>query len=92
MKTKIDVVDPSGIVYKIDCLDCDQTYVGETSKKLSTRVGQLHANYKNRKSPGPKTALINHSLDTNHKFNFPDATVLDSKRNVTHYCSRSSRS
>jgi hypothetical protein len=40
------------------------------------------SNYKNRKSPGPKTALINHSLDTNHKFNFPDATVLDSERNV----------
>jgi hypothetical protein len=62
MKNKIDVVHRSGIVYKIDCLDCDQTYVGETSKKLSTRVGQHQANYKNRKSPEPKTALINHNL------------------------------
>jgi hypothetical protein len=78
----IDVGDHSGVAYKIDCLDSDQTYVGETSKKLSTRVGQHQASYKNRKSPGSKTALINHSLDTNHKFNFPDATVLDSERHV----------
>jgi predicted GIY-YIG superfamily endonuclease len=82
MKTKISAADRAGVVYKIDCSDCDQSYVGETSKKLSTRVGQHQNDYKNRMTPGPKTALINHTLDTNHKFNFLDPSVLDREDNV----------
>jgi hypothetical protein len=82
MKTQINAENRSGIVYKIGCSDCDQSYIGETSKKLSTRIGQHQSDYKRRHTPGPKTALINHTLDNNHKFDFDNASILDRENNV----------
>jgi hypothetical protein len=82
LKSKIEPADRSGIVYKIDCLGCDQSYIGETSKKLSTRVGQHQGDYKRRLVPGPKTGLIKHTLETHHTFNFNNATILDRENNV----------
>jgi hypothetical protein len=82
MKDKIIPENRSGVVYKIDCLDCEQTYVGETSKKLSTRVDQHKRDFKNKLSPGPKTALITHSLDHHHKFDFQNPSILDYETNT----------
>jgi hypothetical protein len=82
MKDKIIPENRSGVVYKIDCLDCEQSYVGETSKKLSTRVDQHRKDFKNKLSPGPKTALITHSLDHHHKFDFNSPTILDYETNM----------
>jgi len=82
LKSKIEPADRSGIVYKIDCLGCDQSYIGETSKKLSTRVDQHQGDYKRRHVPGPKTGLIKHTLETHHTFKFTDATILDRENNV----------
>jgi len=40
------------VVYKINCKDYDATYIGQTKRKLSTRVGEhkKHINKKNRQS------------------------------------------
>jgi GIY-YIG catalytic domain len=82
MKTKISTENRSGVVYKIGCSDCDQFYIGETSKKLYTRVGQHQSDYKRRNTPGPKTALTNHTIDHNHRFDFENASILDRENNV----------
>jgi hypothetical protein len=42
----------------------------------------FQSDYKRRHTPGPKTALINHTLDNNHKFDFDNASILDRENNV----------
>ncbi|KYN38121.1 hypothetical protein ALC56_07521 [Trachymyrmex septentrionalis] len=37
-KDKINKEEHSGVVYKIDCKDCSYTYVGQTKRKLKTRL------------------------------------------------------
>ena len=34
----------NNVVYKIDCVECDATYVGQTDTKLKTRVNE-HKNH-----------------------------------------------
>jgi len=46
----------SNVVYKIDCKDCDGSYVGQTGKCLKTRLSE-HRNHINRNT-------IQHSIIT----------------------------
>jgi hypothetical protein len=81
-KQKIEPLERSGVVYKIDCLGCDASYIGETSKKLKTRVHQHKNDIKNKNKPGNKTALVNHTLEENHTFNFDEAKIIDYETNA----------
>lgn len=42
-KDKNQHVSNSNVVYKVNCKDCDATYVGQTKRKLSTRIKE-HVN------------------------------------------------
>ncbi|XP_037045731.1 uncharacterized protein LOC119081096 [Bradysia coprophila] len=46
-KDKLDDDQLSGVVYEIDCLDCDTKYIGETGQKIGTRKRQ-HKKFHNR--------------------------------------------
>ena len=37
-KDKVDKMEQSGVVYKIQCNDCDSSYVGETERRLKKRI------------------------------------------------------
>ena len=37
------------VIYKIQCRDCDETYVGQTGRLLKTRI-KKHINHINRKT------------------------------------------
>lgn len=39
-KDRIATVDKNNVIYKIDCGDCNKVYIGQTSKKLETRITQ----------------------------------------------------
>ena len=41
VKDKIDVLDQPGVVYKIGCDTCTETYIGETSRTAKVR-GKEH--------------------------------------------------
>ena len=47
LKAPIDLLDKSGLVYRFEC-DCQATYVGETYRRLGTRITEH--NQKSRKS------------------------------------------
>jgi hypothetical protein len=81
-KEKQDKMSQSGIVYKIDCRDCDHSYIGETSKKLSTRLNRHKLDIKNKEKTGPKTALVQHTLDKKHNFDLENTQVID--REIKH--------
>jgi len=42
-KDKIDPMSQTDCVYKIDCSDCEMTYVGQTKRKLGTRIREHKA-------------------------------------------------
>lgn len=90
LKDKIPLIDQSDVVYKIDCLHCPKSYIGQTMKNLNTRI-KRHQNdckpYKNR-SKGEKeakTALAKHNKYLKHKFDFDNPKVLHSEK---HYYKR----
>jgi hypothetical protein len=69
--------DTPGVVYAVSCRDCVADYVGETGRRLGTRIREHELDVKNKRS---STALAEHCSDTGHIFDFPNARILH--RNV----------
>ncbi|KYN27438.1 hypothetical protein ALC57_03147 [Trachymyrmex cornetzi] len=67
------------IVYKIDCSDCDASYVGQTCRQLKTRISE-HKNDINRNKSNP-SVVANHRTLHNHDFNWDKVQILDTERN-----------
>ena len=67
-KDKTDKLDKSGVVYKIDCQDCDQNYVGETERNLRKRMTE----HKRESSP-----VGAHLHSHHHSFEADNISVLD---------------
>jgi len=65
------------VVYKISCKDCDATYVGQTKRKLNTRITE-HRNQINNKSK--TTVITEHRLSHNHNFDWLNVEILDNER------------
>ena len=61
------------VVYKIECNDCDISYIGETKKQLKDRVKQHEAAVRNKTS---LSLVYQHVAENNHTMNFPGAKVL----------------
>ena len=43
VKDKVKEADRAGVVYAIDCKDCDLSYIGETGRKVTKRVKEHKA-------------------------------------------------
>ncbi|BHF68865.1 hypothetical protein SprV_0301190600 [Sparganum proliferum] len=72
-KDSLPVTEQSAVVYSIPCQDCDARYVGETGKRLGTRLHE-HQLAINRKD---KLSLVcGHTLERNHNFAFEKARVV----------------
>ena len=66
------------MVYKIECNNCNATYIGETKRKLSTRIKEHEQNLRKL----DKQYVINeHSHLHGHTFNFKDTKILDLESN-----------
>lgn len=83
LKSKIPKGQTSGVVYKVDCDDCNASYVGETTQKLCVRMAQHE--YDSRKTHTTKnhSALAKHAINNKHKFKFDDVSILAKERNKT---------
>ena len=64
-----------GVVYSIECNDCDCVYVGETGRTLEDRCKEheRHA----RLFAAEKSAVADHALKFGHAINWKSAKVLD---------------
>ncbi|EFN66416.1 hypothetical protein EAG_06731, partial [Camponotus floridanus] len=67
-KDKLDKDSRSNIVYKINCMDCDASYVGQTGRLLRTRIKEHKRNL---------TSVIAEHRALEHTFDFDDIKVLD---------------
>lgn len=65
--------DRSSIVYKINCNGCHCNYIGETAKRLKTRIQEHELAVKRHEQHSQVWA---HMADNNHIFNFAGAEVI----------------
>ncbi|XP_018406344.1 PREDICTED: uncharacterized protein LOC108782548 [Cyphomyrmex costatus] len=66
------------VIYKIACNSCDATYVGQTGRRLKTRIAELknHINHKT----DTHSVITEHRLKCNHDFKWDDIKILDCER------------
>ncbi|XP_039312235.1 uncharacterized protein LOC120359297 [Solenopsis invicta] len=69
----------NNVVYKLNCNDCNASYVGQTKRKLKTRIKE-HVN--NIKFETAKISVISeHRLQQNHSINWENVKILDFEPN-----------
>jgi len=76
-KDKIDLMSQTDCVYRIDCSDCDMTYVGQTKRKLGTRVKEYKSDI--NKKNGLLSVVSNHRLEYNHEMKWSEITILENR-------------
>jgi GIY-YIG catalytic domain. len=74
LKQEIPEKDNLNVVYKIDCLNCSQCYIGQTKNYLNTRLNSHKNDIKNRHQ---KTALATHAIENLHRFDFDNVKILN---------------
>lgn len=75
MKQKLPSGKKSCVVYRIDCMDCEKCYVGETTVRLEDRLGQ-HEKDESMSQIKESTALVGHVRETGHSSNLENAKIL----------------
>ena len=63
------------MVYKIFCENCEANYVGQTKRKLKTRLQEHKLDI--NKNMGSPTVITNHRIKCNHNFGWSNVKILD---------------
>jgi len=64
------------VVYKLNCKDCDVTYIGQTKRRLNTRVNTK----KILIGKSNHSVITEHRLDINHDFDWENPIILDKEK------------
>lgn len=77
-KDKQQLFDQSGMVYQVNCGQCDAIYIGETKQRLGVRMSQHKRDCRPSKKnvATPSTALAKHSFENDHSFDLESPNVL----------------
>jgi len=78
-KDTLTTASHGNIVYKIECNNCDASYVGQTGRELRTRIDE-HRNHI-RRNAANHSVITDHRLEFNHDFNWIDVKILNSEPN-----------
>ena len=65
----------NNVVYKISCNDCDATYVGQTGRKLKTRIAEHRNHIKYNTSA--RSVITEHRRQLDHEFKWEEVEILD---------------
>jgi hypothetical protein len=65
--------------YLIPCLYCDNVYIGETGRRLETRLYEHKKNIEG--SQDKYTGLTIHRINTNHNFDYNNVKILATETN-----------
>ena len=71
--------DNSNVIYKINCQDCDFSYVGQTKRKLKTRIKEYKADI--NKSTN-LLSVVCHQLNKDHVLNWNNILILDTETSL----------
>ncbi|BHF76657.1 hypothetical protein SprV_0501975600 [Sparganum proliferum] len=72
-KTPLPRDETTNVIYRIQCSSCEMNYVGETGKRLQTRVGE-HMRAVRRMDP--LSLVAEHCANSGHTFAFQNAEIL----------------
>ena len=73
-KDKLDFLSNQNVVYKISCDDCEASYVGQTKRKLSTRLYKHISDI--RKNIGSATFITDHRINFDYYFKWNEVKIL----------------
>ena len=68
-------------VYKIPCKVCPKLYIGETGRSIPERMSG-HKNDVKKLDPNLASGVVNHSLETGHRFDFEGAQMVYRSNNL----------
>lgn len=69
--------DRNNVVYKINCGNCDASYVGQTKRQLHTRISE-HRNHIRRNTTN-HSVITDHRIIYNHDFDWNNIEILDNE-------------
>jgi len=67
------------VAHKLNCNNCEATYVGQTKRQLKTRIAE-HRNHIKRNMP-THSVIIDHRIISDHDFDWDNVEILDVERN-----------
>jgi len=76
-KDQLSTLSSCGVVYKINCNDCEASYVGQTKRSLKTRINEHFKDI--NKTSGALSVISDHRLNNSHEFNWNGVQILDRK-------------
>ncbi|KYN22608.1 hypothetical protein ALC57_04991, partial [Trachymyrmex cornetzi] len=76
-KDKLELMSNQNVVYKISCENCEASYVGQTKRRLSTRVNEHKSDI--RKNTSSPSVISDHRIKFDHNFKWDEVKVLDSE-------------
>jgi hypothetical protein len=74
-KDKLPPDSHSNVIYKINCKDCEASYVGQTGRLLKTRINE-HRNHINRNTT-QTSVITDHRISLSHDFDWNGVEILD---------------
>lgn len=80
LKDNIKINKQNDVIYKLQCLDCKQVYIGHTSMWIEMRIKHHKSNAKTNTTTN--TALSTHVINNNHKIDWDNVIILH-KENKT---------
>jgi len=67
------------VVYKLNCNNCETTYVGQTKRQLKTRIAEHRSHIK--KNTSTHSVITNHRMISDCDFDWNNVEILDVERN-----------
>jgi len=74
-KDRLSPLSRSNVVYQINCLHCDASYVGQTRRLLKQRIDE-HRNHI-RRNTTQTSVITDHRLKFSHDFDWENVEILD---------------
>lgn len=80
LKDKTPKHTRSNVVYKINCRDCRNVYIGQTKQYIARRL-QNHKQdcFERHRHKREKTALAKHHFDRDHNFDLENLEILETE-------------
>ena len=68
-----------GVVYQLNCGGCDAVYVGETKRRINTRIKEHENNI--RLVSATNSVITDHRINSGHDFGWKDFKILNKESN-----------
>lgn len=79
---QIPMLNKSNVVYEVNCLQCNKTYIGQTKQQLSKRMPNHNYYWKIYLANEQKTVLCSHIANADHKFALSNLKILEIESNL----------